>query len=41
MSLEEDARENEDALSDADEPLHVKKDSPDSPSWQKRYGCNR
>jgi hypothetical protein len=26
-----------DALSDTDKPITVKKDSPGSPSWQKRY----
>jgi hypothetical protein len=35
--LDADARDMGNVVSDADEPLHVKKDTLDSLSWQKRY----
>jgi hypothetical protein len=36
-NLESEYMEGEDARSDAEEPLQMRKDTPQSPSWQKRY----
>jgi hypothetical protein len=40
-SLEVDALAEEEAQSDTDDPVKVKRDSPHSPSWQKRYNSDR